>query len=137
MLLIMTLNINQPTAKAFSEGERLRRDVRSDIHDQEVHDPVRGRRYGRSLLSDVQGEDLGWIDPDSGLKSNGKGALEHEQHCSSANAGRVFTLLAGTSHSKEEELTSKGGLVLYLVDQAGLHNEDTSHHENGAKELFG
>jgi len=53
---------------------------RSDVDDQEVHDPVRAGRDGRSSLAETERENFGGVDPDGGLEANGECTLEDEEH---------------------------------------------------------
>jgi len=62
---------------------------RGDVYDNEVTDPVCRRRDGRALLSCLERENLGRVDPDCGLEADGEGALEDEEHGSGADAGGV------------------------------------------------
>lgn len=84
---------------------------RGDVDDDEVADPVGSSGDGRTLLSELEWQDLGWVDPDRGLETDGEGSLEDEEHGGGADTGGV----------------GNGGLVLDLVDQTGLDSHDAGH----------
>ena len=62
---------------------------RSDVNDQEVHDPVCAGRDGGSSLAETQRKNLRGVDPDGGLQTNGECTLEDEEHCCGTNTSAI------------------------------------------------
>jgi hypothetical protein len=63
---------------------------RSNVDDEEVHDPVGACRNRRTSLAETERKDLRGVDPDGGLETDGECTLEDEQHCCRSNTGRVW-----------------------------------------------
>ena len=87
---------------------------RGDLDDEEVADPVAGGGDGGATLAELEGQDLGRVDPDSGLEADGEGALEDEEHGGGGLASEV----------------GRGGVVLDLVDEGGLDGHDARHERD-------
>ena len=62
---------------------------RSDVDNQEVQDPIGGRRNRRTFLTQTERKDFRGVYPNGGLEADSKGTLEDEEHCRGTNTGTV------------------------------------------------
>jgi hypothetical protein len=55
-------------------------DLRRDLNNEEIADPVAGGGDGGAALAEAEGKNFRRIDPDSSLEADGECAFEDEQH---------------------------------------------------------
>ena len=64
-------------------------DLRGDLDNEEIADPVAGGGDGGAALAEAEGKNFRRIDPDSGLEADGECTFKDEQHCCCSFAGFV------------------------------------------------
>jgi hypothetical protein len=62
---------------------------RSNVNDQEVHDPVCACGDGRTSLSETERKNLGGVHPYRGLEADGECTLEDEKHRCRSDASAI------------------------------------------------
>jgi len=75
-------------------------DLRCDLDNEEIADPVAGSGDGGAALAEAEGKNFRRIDPDGGLEADGECTFKDEQHCCSSFASFM----------------GRGGVVLDLED---------------------
>jgi len=80
-------------------------DLRRDLDNEEIADPIAGGGDGGAALAEAEGKNFGRIDPDSGLEADGECAFKDEQHgcCSFTGfVGMMFFFSPGLMNTRRK-----------------------------------